>query len=255
MTTIFSSDPHGTGKPWIDKVNRMITKYPGAKIVLGGDYIDGRKNSKETINYVQQLVNQRGAVALKGNHEDLCEQYLKDTIDRFGWFTNGAKTTIHSLLGRTYNESTAYKHLRHWELYDGTEFQKWLENLSMAYINGDAAFVHAYLAVDLYNDISQAIGFTDNTAKMWQRSFLMSKSYNMTDTAVVFGHTPTCLAERYDLKAYDKSVSSVEPCPILVCEKGKAPLIACDGGCHSDLLDHTGNVVVIKKEKIIDYQN
>lgn len=55
MTTIFASDFHGTGDAYINKIMYMFHKHPEAQIVFGGDYIDGRKQIKQVLNFVRQM--------------------------------------------------------------------------------------------------------------------------------------------------------------------------------------------------------
>lgn len=71
MLMIFASDPHGTGQPWINLIEQAKQKYPDAQIVFGGDYIDGRSFSKETLEYVMCSVKHDHAIALLGNHEQV----------------------------------------------------------------------------------------------------------------------------------------------------------------------------------------
>lgn len=65
---IFSSDIHGTGTKWISLIERAKNKYPETQVVYGGDYIDGRKESKETLDYI---MNDKNAIVLRGNHEQM----------------------------------------------------------------------------------------------------------------------------------------------------------------------------------------
>ena len=71
MEYIFARDPHGTGKPWIKLVKQAQVDYPDAKLVFGGDYIDGRQHSKETFDFVIEQAANPNVEGLLGNHEDM----------------------------------------------------------------------------------------------------------------------------------------------------------------------------------------
>lgn len=265
MTTIFASDPHGTGDAWINKVNLMLANHPEAKLVFGGDYIDGRSSSKQTINYVRQMQTKEHATVLKGNHEDLMEQFLLlRGEDRYGWFPNGAKTTIKSLLGRGYSKQMSYQRLMQYKLYDGMDLFPWIATLPTVYVNQDGCFVHAYIDVR-WKNIRQAIKKTDEIDRLWNRNLVENNDYicNRTNKAVIFGHTPTCYFKccndkNINIVKYQSQINKKQryACPIIESQrKGYEPLIACDGGCHSTEKFNTGNVVVIDKGTIVDWIN
>lgn len=265
MTTIFASDPHGTGNAWINKVNLMLAKHPEAKLVFGGDYIDGRSSSKQILNYVRQMQIERNATVLKGNHEDLMEQFLLlKGEDRYGWFPNGAKTTIKSLFGRGYSKQMSYQHLMQYKLYDGIYLFSWVATLPTVYVNRDGCFVHAYL--DTYwKNIQKAIHETNETERLWRRDLVEMNSciVNQTGKTIIIGHTPTCYFEYCNNKnikitKYQSPINQKQQyaCPIIESQRtGYQSIIACDGGCHSLEKFNTGNVVVIDKGSIIDWIN
>lgn len=269
MTTIFASDFHGTGNQYINKIQRMYHKYPSAQIVFGGDYIDGRKYSKQVLNYVRQMQNNHHAIVLKGNHEDLMQTFIETGIDKYGWYQNGAKTTIKSLFGRGFSKRQTCYLLNTYRLYDGTPLRQYIANLPTEYVNDDGCFVHAYVDVGA-PDIQSAIDNTSDLDRMWNRSLAEDIDYhqNKTGKAVIFGHTPTCFIKQkpkidptgqqiinYLSPIIDKQI---DKCPIVTStfhHPGEKLLIACDGGCHRQGSYNTGNVVVIKNGEIIDYEN
>lgn len=251
MTTIFTSDPHGTGDAWINKVNQMRRKYPHAQIVFGGDYIDGRPDSAQVLNYVQHCCY-HDAVALCGNHEDLLMTFFDDRRDRFGWHENGGNTTTESLLHhipatalQEWSELTSYR------LYDGTLLPVWLHSLPTVHVNEDGVFVHAFLNTQ-YDQLETAIQQTSVYDRIWRRNFAMSDFPNKTGHTVVFGHTPTTFRERSASRVYGSDDG--DNCPIVEFQSDTdAPLIAVDGGCHDMQDNHTGNVVVLEHGHVIDW--
>lgn len=232
MTTIFASDFHGTGKVFIDKIQQMRRKYPVAQIVFGGDYIDGRKHSKEVLNYIRQLQNKVHAVALAGNHEDLLMSFWKthSDWDYVNWRDNGGGSTFKSLTGKRIRYKNAPEMLDQVKLYDGTPLKQWLHDLPLTYVNQDACFVHAGLTINgpviqteavtyeqnhgwfnktrvtktvKYDDhypVEKAIKATNRDTKLWDRQIVefANITHNYTDHAIVIGHTPTCYFDIHD---------------------------------------------------------
>lgn len=225
MTTIFASDFHGTGDVYINKIQKMCVKYPSAQVVFGGDYIDGRKNSKQVLNYIRQMQLDHHAIALKGNHEDLLLKFI-ETNKRWSynnWRQNGGNTTYKSLIGMRIQYSVARNNLEWTKLFDGTSMIKWMNQLPLTYINDDACFVHAELTLDQSPRIEQtivdeskyaphhvktfiksnqhriypvqeAVANSKEETKLWGRDFVQMAGllHNYSDHAIVIGHTPTC---------------------------------------------------------------
>ena len=99
-------DIHGR----LDLLIMVISRLKKNGIVLGkdtlvflGDYCDRGKQSKQVVQYLTNLKNKFGdkIVLLKGNHEELAENYVKCSYkDRFRnrvlWFGNGGNETVKS---------------------------------------------------------------------------------------------------------------------------------------------------------------
>ena len=126
---IFASDPHGTGKPWIDKVQKALNYYPTAQIVFGGDYIDGRKYSKETVDYIMKMCED-GHIALLGNHEDIMlDTVINNHIFDSIWKLNGYKSTIKSFCGRDWAYPKNIGKFYHYAIY----FVNWARELPIQF--------------------------------------------------------------------------------------------------------------------------
>lgn len=240
MKYIFASDAHGTGKDWIEKVEKMTKLYPDAELVFGGDYIDGRKFSKETVEYVYDKVINHGAVALKGNHEDMMINARKYPEH---WKMNGAKTTIKSFLGRGYsmNQSINLLDLHYYNTL------KWISELPTIYETENVIFVHAGLDLSL----DDPVNMTSEYDRIWIREeYIYSGkdkifAHNNTGKVIVTGHTPTCYVNgKYDDGSSFNGVG--EDCPVVIIQyEGENPRIFTDGGCHSSLEENKGNVVCL----------
>lgn len=273
MTYIWASDPHGTGTKWIELIEKAKEKYPNSQLVLGGDYIDGRKNSRDTLDYVIHEYL-KGAVVLPGNHEDLLVDWVENTAiyDFDLWLYNGGKTTVRSLLGRSFSNYDKAKEL----LKQSEEYQFVKELISKGkdtYETENIIFTHA--------------GVSDTTTnfhtKLWLREeyiyqdkmylskqdnktpFCNAWKHNLTGKSIVTGHTPTCMiVGSYDtfgtfvkdipyitrLDIHPKSYA----CPVLTVQyPEEAPKYFTDNGCHAGLPNHFGNICVFNDEgKLIE---
>lgn len=249
MKYIFASDPHGTGQPWIDKVEMMKSKYPDAKVVFGGDYIDGRAFSKETLMYIKDQVESHGAIALKGNHEQL----MLDALFSDGfplWKMNGARSTIKSLLGRGYSDKKTMLEIKR----NYSDLVSWLCNLPTLYETENILFVHAGFNMSLDDPIED----TPLYEQVWVRDEYLYADYgyfahNYTGKAIVTGHTPTLFIHG---KYYNDEFDEIEEketsndddyeCPVVTIQyDGEPPRHFTDGGCHGSLEYNTGNVVCL----------
>ncbi len=263
---IFASDPHGTGRPWIDLVQQAQRLYPYAQTVFGGDYIDGRKESKATLEFVMQQVKSNRAVALCGNHEQLLLNFVNHG-DQL-WYINGAKTTIKSLLGQGMSRKVAQIELR------SNIYTQFINSLPLLYETKEVIFVHAGIKCQ-YRDWDN-LAYYNNSVNdrdefyQWAREsyWWQNKTsndlifqHNNTGKAIVTGHTPTCFIKgKYDTP--QKGISEFlyddmkeMHCPVkMVKYDDEKPRIFTDNGCHSGMVSHNGNIVVIDRHgHIVDY--
>ena len=91
------SDIHGQA----DLFDALLTDYDPVEhqLVLIGDLNDRGSDSKACFLKGKELVEQHGAVYLRGNHEEYFLQFLQNPEDWFaGYIRNGGKETIESLL-------------------------------------------------------------------------------------------------------------------------------------------------------------
>lgn len=188
MKYIFASDPHGTGTKWIEKVNMMRKLVPTAKIVFGGDYIDGRECSLETLSFVKQLVEKDEAIALMGNHEDLMLKALKNfnsdysTFEEQLWIHNGGLSTLDSIVGKN---GSIYEKMNRMVKYKN-DLINWIEKLPLFYTNDEIFFVHAGVDLNLKDPFCE----TQSYDMMWIREDYIYKpnstffAHNYTDKTI-----------------------------------------------------------------------
>ena len=251
---IFASDPHGTGQPWIDKVENALKLYPTAQIVFGGDYIDGRKYSRETVNYVRSKQSE-GHIALMGNHEQLMlDAVNKRTPEAIAlWAMNGNKSTVRSFCGQSWSKP---KRVSMFASY-AAEFVDWASKLPDVYETDNIVFVHA--GID-WNPalIGNPVNLTTHFNKLWMRDeYLYGRdkddirqqkfAHNRLGKTIVSGHTPTTYIEGWFDDGSQRFINGIPmSCPVVVVQyAGERPRYFTDGGCHSSIPENTGNVLVL----------
>ncbi|MFC7322932.1 metallophosphoesterase family protein [Halobacillus campisalis] len=166
MRYLVVSDIHGE----IDKFESLLAKasYEPEKdqLILLGDYVDRGPNSRAVVKKVKQLVEEDGAIALKGNHDDLFIRAKYEEVAMELWKINGASSTI-----KSYGSN----------IEEVKEHQEWLkDNLSLYYETEEYIFVHAGLepGIPVEQQEEEIMLWTRNTAKVG-----LGKT-------VVHGHTP-----------------------------------------------------------------
>ena len=146
-------------------------------LILIGDYIDRGPQSQKTVKKVKALTN-LGAIALKGNHEDMAYNYaceLKEgrssTTTKNIYFSNGGRQTLDS-----YSNIDKF-----------IEDAMWFNNLPVYKKINDYIFVHAGLkpGVELKNQRTEDM--------LWIRNEFLMHDWAVDDCineTIVAGHTP-----------------------------------------------------------------
>jgi len=166
-------DIHGT----FDKLDRLIKKIApepeSDTVIFLGDYIDRGGFSYEVIDYLLRYKQQnRNAVFLKGNHEDMLERYLNG-YDRELYIANGGNKTLDS-----------YSRYRvHGDPLFPPNHLEFLNSLEYYYITTDYVFVHAGLRPGIPLEKQEKYDF------LWIREDFILSDYDF-GKKVIFGHTP-----------------------------------------------------------------
>lgn len=186
--TLAISDIHGE-LHLLDRLLQQLNYDPASdQLVLLGDYIDRGPLSMQTLERVIDLCAE-GAIALKGNHEDLMLRALDggDEEDWKRWIVrNGGCATLESYgfsdkelrieLGANYRRPE----LRSETLERHLDF---VRGLGLFYETDDFVFVHAGIPPGL------TAAEADPSDLIWIRE-PFHRGYDGSKT-VVFGHTPT----------------------------------------------------------------
>lgn len=63
------------------------------KLIFLGDYVDGWSTAVETINYLLELQEMHDCVFIRGNHDELCYDWLSTGVENKVWLQHGGMAT------------------------------------------------------------------------------------------------------------------------------------------------------------------
>ncbi|MFQ3545069.1 metallophosphoesterase family protein [Halobacillus rhizosphaerae] len=166
MRYLVVSDIHGEIEK-LEKVLKEASYCPDEdQLVLLGDYVDRGARSREVVEKVKELVEENGAIAIKGNHDDLFirSKYEEEALNL--WRMNGAASTVKSYEGLS---------------EEMKEHQDWMEDhLRLYYETEEYIFVHAGLLPDV------PLEDQEEETMLWTRH---TSQIGLGKT-VIHGHTP-----------------------------------------------------------------
>lgn len=227
------SDIHGE----YELFQHLIDYYDKEKhqLVLIGDLNDRGKRTKECFLLGKRLVEEHGAIYLRGNHEEYFLQFLQNPEDWYpGYVRNGGKETMESLLHKGATEEYSPTEIAMMIRSRYGELVEFLVQRPLYYEWYDYIFVHA--GVDLTKSDWHNTSPHDF---IWIRD-AFHHGKNSTGKKIVFGHTITPMLHG-DMQTTDLWLSDSK--------------IGIDGGAvfggsvHGVIFDKTGIV------QDIEYQN
>lgn len=172
MALIAIGDVHGR----LDALEELLDRLdpgPSDQLVFIGDYIDRGPDSKGVIDRLLTLEDEVSCVFLRGNHEAMMLDYLRDGAWNL-WRMNGGVETLD-----TYRvDGDVEIPEAHVRFVDQTE---------LYYETDEFFFVHAGLKPDL--TIDENLRRHDEDVLLWERSHLSADELAW-EKPVVCGHTP-----------------------------------------------------------------
>ena len=168
-------DIHGC----IDKLKALIDKIPfdpqRDTIVFLGDYVDRGPSSYEVVEFLIELEkNCKNAVFLKGNHEEMLEDFAKGR-DITTFLVNGGEQTVKSYMERTSRPFASPFPDEHMEFF---------KSLRLYYETEKFIFVHAGLRQGVPLDRQNTYDL------LWNRHQFLDSEKDF-GKKVVYGHTPS----------------------------------------------------------------
>ncbi|AGY80981.1 metallophosphoesterase [Carnobacterium inhibens] len=177
-------DVHGQ----ISLFKKMLTNWneDTQQLLLIGDLGDRGENPKECLLLAKILVEEKGAIYLKGNHEEMLLNFMNDPERNYELYClNGGMKTLETFLHPGLDAEYSPTEIGMFLASRYPALKPFLETLPLYYEWGDFLFVHA--GVDLSKrDWRQ----TSDEDYVWIRDSF-HKEKNNTGKIIVFGHTIT----------------------------------------------------------------
>ncbi|MEL6670658.1 MAG: metallophosphoesterase family protein [Bacteroidota bacterium] len=196
MRKIAVSDIHGCLKTFKALVEEQVVLNPQDELYLLGDFIDRGPDSKGVLDYVMQLDEAGYQVhCLRGNHEDMMLQAVRDREDIGMWLFNGGQQALDSF--RT--EDPGQIPVKYLNLLDNFEYYFEVDNYIL---------VHAGLNFVGNQNGKSEDGFlwrmhnplNDFKSMLWIRYWYEDINWNwLKDRIIVHGHTPIDTDEIWDM--------------------------------------------------------
>lgn len=187
MRTLVIGDIHGAYLPLMQALDRARIS-PLDTLIFLGDYVDGWSQSPEVIEYLINLRSSYNCIFLRGNHDDLCLNWLNTQQHNSLWLKNGGQSTIE-----------AYKRITQPTLQ---HHQSFLETLPLYHLDSEnRLFVHAgFTNLNGVNfEYFPEMLYWDRT--LWEMAMALNPRMSPKDPAypkrlliyneIFIGHTPT----------------------------------------------------------------
>ncbi|WP_394748291.1 metallophosphoesterase family protein [Spongiimicrobium salis] len=186
MRTLVIGDIHSGLKALYQLLEKAKVSSADHLIFLG-DYIDGWSEAVETIDFLIALKKTHQCTFIRGNHDELCYEWLGKGKDNPLWFQHGGKATFNSY--STASETVKQNHIAFFEA---------LENYYLDSEN--RLFLHAGFSnlkgVD--HEYFEATYYWDRT--LWELALALNPNLRDTDIQypkrllhykeIYIGHTP-----------------------------------------------------------------
>ncbi len=95
MRTLVIGDIHG-GLKALEQVLAMANVTIDDHLIFLGDYVDGWSDSANVIAYLMALSKRQKTTLIRGNHDDLVQQWLEGKEMSSKWLKHGGQSTIDS---------------------------------------------------------------------------------------------------------------------------------------------------------------
>ncbi len=95
MRTLVIGDIH-SGLIALMQVFERARVTSGDHLIFLGDYVDGWSQAVETVNFLMELKTTHQCTFLRGNHDELCYDWLITGKDNPLWFQHGGEATMES---------------------------------------------------------------------------------------------------------------------------------------------------------------
>lgn len=173
MSKYVMSDLHGCYDKFIEMLKLIELKEEDELYILG-DIFDRGPNPLGILDYI---INSKNIYLLKGNHEQLFEDYYENG-SAYLWYMNGGNTTHEQIMKRGYiQEELIYKYMK-----------------ALPYIKIIDKFILVHAGVNFfkgYEDVEIDIFIKNQEEEfcLWDRSNI-NDNLRYKDYTIICGHTP-----------------------------------------------------------------
>lgn len=106
--TLVIGDIH-SGLKGLEQVLQRVNISTKDTLIFLGDYVDGWSDAAETIEFLITLKKEYQCIFIKGNHDELCLDWLQEGLDNPVWLQHGGAATLASY--EKVNDETIDKHM------------------------------------------------------------------------------------------------------------------------------------------------
>lgn len=110
--TLVIGDIH-SGLQALQQVLERAAVTPEDKLIFLGDYVDGWSQAVATADFLMQLKKTHNCVYIRGNHDELCLEWLREGKDNPLWLQHGGGATLASY--EKADEATKKAHILFYE--------------------------------------------------------------------------------------------------------------------------------------------
>jgi serine/threonine protein phosphatase 1 len=186
MRTLVIGDIHG-GLRALHQTLERAKVTPKDKLIFLGDYVDGWSQSPQVIDFLIEMKTTHDIICIRGNHDELLEEWLSESKDNLLWYNHGGEATV--LAYETVSYETKQKHI------------KFLKSLDNYYLDEqNRLFIHAgftHMSGVAYEYFPKLF-YWDRT--LWETALALDKSMKPSDLLypkrfiqykeIYIGHTP-----------------------------------------------------------------
>ncbi len=106
--TLAIGDIHG-GLRALEQILERAKVSQDDLLIFLGDYVDGWSESAQTVSFLIELSKTHNCIFMRGNHDDLTYQWLRDNTRNDTWLNHGGRSTLKSY--ENTSQETKEKHL------------------------------------------------------------------------------------------------------------------------------------------------
>lgn len=169
-----------------------IPHWRSFRLVFLGDFIDRGPDSLKTLRYIQKMTQEKQALAIRGDHEEMFLGYLTENVSAQQlYLLNDGETTLKEFLGTAYDPTNIPQNQKNLKLRYG-DLIAFLEKLPYFYEDSARLYVHGGI-------YPEGLRATSDEDKVWLREdyWFQVHQWRAKFGAVhlwqepIFGHNPT----------------------------------------------------------------